>query len=241
MTNGSWIALGLIGLMATSAARADLITIDADAYAPGTDISNVFEGVTLSHVTFTATGMQSSAVYAAAPCAGPECSVIGTASFGWQTAAGNINPAWYSTARYVNTCVSQIRSYCYAEPQHVLEVSLDVATDFIQFEATHLSDWPDVWAFDAAGNLLSLTGERTIHQPFAYPYSFGHQTVTLSSALGDISRIYISGNGGRNIIDSISFNAPAGSVPEPATLAMMLAGLAGMGVARRRRKEAAVV
>lgn len=238
MTNGSWVALStLVGLMATSAARADLITIDADAYAPGTDVSNVFDGVTLSHVTFTAAGVQSSAVYAAG-CSGSRCSALGAASFGWQNASGNINPTWYSTARYINTCLSQIRSYCYAEGQHVLEVSLDTATDFIQFDSTHLSDWPDVWAFDAAGNLLSLTAQRTVHQPFASPYDFGHQTVTLTSALSDISRIFISGNGGWNTIDSISFNAPVGSVPEPETLAMMMAGLLGIAVTTRRRRTA---
>ena len=54
MTNGSsWVAASaLVGLMATSAALADFTTIDADPYAPGTDVSNVFDGVTLSHVTW---------------------------------------------------------------------------------------------------------------------------------------------------------------------------------------------
>jgi hypothetical protein len=81
MTNGSSVAVSaLLGLMATSAAQADLTTIDADAYAPGTDVSNVFDGVTLTHLTFAAGTSQSSAAYAAGCTGQPVCSALGAAS-----------------------------------------------------------------------------------------------------------------------------------------------------------------
>lgn len=249
MTNGSWVALSaLVGLMATSAAQADLITIDADAYAPGTNVSNAFAGVTLSHLTFTSTGTQSDGVYAAGCAPGaPVCNALGTASFGWQNAAGTTLASWNSTASYIGNCLSQIRSYCYAERQNLLSVSLDTATDFIQFDSTYGSDFPYVWALDAAGNILTTVVKQvTILQSNApgTGNTYGHQQVTVTSALGNIARIVIAGNGGYSTVDSITWNGPAAApvanVPEPETLAMMLAGLLGIAVTtRRRRKDAA--
>lgn len=239
MTNGSWVAVSaLAGLMATSAAHAELLTIDADAYAPGADVSTVFDGVTLSHLTFTAAGIQSSDVYSAGCAAGaPVCNALGAASFGWQNAAGTTSANWSSSNSAIGNCLRQNYSYCYSSPQHLLDVSLAAATDFIAFDSTYLSDHPYVWALDAAGNILSVTIQRTYHATWGPNSPYGHQTVTVTSALGNISRIVIAGNGGASTVDGITYNAPAPSVPEPETLAMMMAGLLGAAVTARRRKE----
>ena len=246
MTNGSWIALSaLCGLLATSAAQAELITIDADAYAPGTDVSNAFDGVSLAHLTFTSAGLQSTSVYAAgcANVSNPSsiCSAIGPASFGYQTSTGAINSYWYSTASPIINCLNQNYSYCYnGTPQHLLEVSFDAATGFVQFESTFGSDDPWVWALDAAGNVLSLTPQRTIHQnsgPGGGP--FGYQTVTLASTAANISRVIIAGNGGYVTVDGITYDGittATASVPEPETLGLLLAGLVGIVVTTRRRR-----
>jgi hypothetical protein len=245
MTNGSWIASSaLLGLLATSAAQADLITIDADVYAPGTDVSNVFDGVSLAHLTFTSAGMQSTAVYAAgcADVSNPNsaCSAIGPASFGYQASTGSINGFWYSTGSPIINCVNQNYSYCYnSTPQHLLEVSFDSATGLVQFESTYGSDFPWVWALDAAGNVLSLTPQQTIHQnPGPGGGPFGYQTVTLSSTTANISRVIIAGNGGYVRVDGITYDgiSTAASVPEPETLGLLLAGLVGAVVTTRRRK-----
>jgi hypothetical protein len=208
MTNGSWIAMSVLaGLMATSAAQASLITIDADGYAAGTNLSNSFPGVTLSHVTFTAAGKQTSNVYAAPCSSGAACTALGAASFGRQNAAGTNIATWYSTASYIRNCLTTNYSYCYAEPQHLLGVTFDDPTDYVQFDSTYGSDYPDVWAFDAAGNLLTVTRSITIHAtPMANGY--GHQTVTLSSASSNIAGIYISGNGGSSTVNAITWDAP---------------------------------
>jgi len=210
MTNGSWVAMSaLAGLLATSAASADLITIDADAYAPGTDVSTVFDGVTLSHLTFTVAGMQSSPVYSAG-CSGlPVCNALGTASFGWQQANGTINSHWYSSDSAIGNCLRQNYPYCYNRmAQQLLEVSLDTATDFIEFDSTYLSDFPWVWALDATGNLLSVTKQITILQSTGPGSTYGHQRVTVTSPLANIARIVIAGNGGFSTVNTITYDGP---------------------------------
>lgn len=244
MTRGSWVAMSaLCGLMATSAAQADLITIDADAYAPGTNVSNAFDGVTLSHLTFTSAGMQSNAVYAAGcPAGSPHCAGLGAASFGYQNRLGNISAFWYSNSPPIGSCLRQNYPYCYNERQDLLEVSFDQATDFIQFDSTHNNDWPHVWALDAAGNLLSVTTQSVFHSVWGQNGAqYGHQTMTITSALGNISRLVIAGNGGYSSVDSITYNGPSQSVPEPETLALLLAGLVGAVVTTRQRRKGAAV
>lgn len=215
MTKGSWVtSSALFGLLATSAAHASLITIDADAYTPGTDVSNVFLGVSLAHLTFlSGSGVQSTPVYATncADVSNPNsiCSAIGPASFGWQTSTGIIRSHWNSDASPIINCLRQNYPYCYAQPQHLLEVSFDAATDFIQVDSTYGSDWPWVWALDAAGNVLSVTVHHTIHQSSGSGGArFGYQTVTVSSATANISRLVIAGNGGFVTVDSITYAGP---------------------------------
>lgn len=210
MTNGSWIAMSaLAGLLMTSAASAGLVTIDADPYAPGTDVSTVFAGVTLSHLTFTVAGMQSSPVYSAGCSGTPDCAALGAASFGRLHANGTINAYWYSRDSSIGNCLRQNYSYCYnGTAQQLLDVSLDTATDFIQFDSTYLSDFPWVWAFDAAGNLLSVTKQLTILQGNGPGSTYGHQRVTVTSPLSNIARIVIAGNGGYSTVNSITYNGP---------------------------------
>jgi hypothetical protein len=216
MTKGTWlVSSALFGFLATSSAQPAFVTIDADIYAPGTDVSNVFPGVTLAHLTFlSGSGLQSTPVYAGecSDMSNPNsiCSAIGPASFGWQTSTGTSRLHWNSTASYIINCLRRNNPYCYNEPQHLLEVSFDAATNYVQFDSTHSSDWPWVWALDAAGNVLSVTDQRTYHQ-LPGPGSgvaFGYQTVTISSATANISRVIIAGNGGSSTVDSITFAVP---------------------------------
>src|SRR5687767_6342408 len=158
MTRKTWLAMtGLCILLATSAGQAHPITLEAGSRASGTEVSDAFEGLTLAHVTFTETGVQSSAVYAMGCTPGTRgCDELGTTMFGWQKANGKAFTSWSASSELIGNCLQQNHADCYSQPQHLLEVTLDRATDFIQFDSTQLTDSPWAWAFDAAGNLLSL-------------------------------------------------------------------------------------
>lgn len=232
MTKKSWVAMtGLCVLLATSAAQAHLVTIDADTYASGTDVSDAFGGVTLSHVTFTEGGRQSGAVYAVDCTAGTR-GCDGTNAFAWQKTNGKGVPYWSATSDLIGNCLLQNQSYCYSRGQQLLEVSLDQATDFIRFDSS-LTYLPWAWAFDAAGNLLSLTPVSMFDQ------ALGRQSMALSSASGNISRLIIGGNDGYSIVNSISYNAKPTNIPEPETLALLMAGLLGVVVSSRQRRKRA--
>ena len=211
MTNGSWIAVSaLVGLMTTSAAQADFTTIDADPYAPGADVSNVFDGVTLSHVTFTSGAYQSTAAYSSScgTAPSPFCNALGLAAFAWQTPTGTFNRNWtVDSIATVETCLQNpAYSRCSSVPQHILELSFDADTDFIQFDSTYTNDWPDVLAFDAAGNVVTVTKQVTILQTYTAGVLYGHQVLTVSSASANISRVWIAGSGGGNsTVNVVSF------------------------------------
>jgi hypothetical protein len=151
--------------------------------------------------------------------------------FGWQKANVKAFTSWSASSELIGDCLRQHRSDCYSQPQHLLEVSLDRATDFIQFDSTQLTDSPWAWAFDAAGNLLSLTPVHTSNPMVG-------QSLSLSSAAGNISRVLLAGNDGYSIVNSISYNAHIPSVPEPATLALLMVGLIGVAVTTRSRQRA---
>lgn len=220
MTNGSWVAMStLVGLVATSAAHADFTTIDADPYALGTDVSNVFDGVTLSHVTFANGGYQSTAAYTSG-CAvatpNPFCNALGLATFAWQTATGTFSRNWtVDSMTTVEYCLQHPEySRCASVPQHILELSFDTDTDFIQFDSTYGNDWPTVLAFDAAGNIVTVTNQVTILQTYSASVLYGHQIVTVSSATANIKRLWIAGSGGGySTVNVVSFKRPATTCP----------------------------
>jgi hypothetical protein len=195
--------------MATSAAHADYTTIDADPYAPGTDVSNVFEGVTLSHLTWASGTYQSTPVHSAS-CGGsgtnPFCNSLGLAHLGSFTV---------DNMTTVQTClVDPTYAGCSSAAQHILELSFDTETDFIQFDATYRNNNPAVLAFDAAGNVVTLTTQVTYLLNFTGSNLFGHQLLTVTSATANIKRLWIAGDSARSsMVNIVHFQRPATTCP----------------------------
>ncbi len=237
MTHGPWIAMGaLLGLMASAVAQADFTTIDADPYTPGTDVSNAFDGVTLSHITWASGAYQSTPAYSAScgTAPNPFCNSLGVASLGWQTPTGGISQGWtVDNMTTVQTClVDPTYAGCESVPQHILELSFDTETDFIQFDATYRNNNPAVLAFDAAGNVVTLTAQVTYLQSFTGSNLFGHQLLTLTSATANIKRLWIAGDSGRNsYVNIVHFQRPATTCPveEPSDITTIDADLYSAG------------
>ncbi|MFC4311725.1 hypothetical protein ACFPN2_21750 [Steroidobacter flavus] len=209
MTNGSWVAMSaLLGLMATAAAHADFTTLDADPYAAGTDVSNISDHVTLSRLTWANGAYQSSPVTSASCGTGvnPFCNSLGVASFGSYTV---------DNMTTVQTClVDPTYAGCASPAQHILELTFDTETDFVQFDATYRNNNPVFLAFDAAGNVVTLTTQVTYLSTFTGSNLFGHQLLTLTSASANIKRLWIAGDSGRSsLVNIIDFQRPATTCP----------------------------
>jgi hypothetical protein len=196
----------IIAAAALLAAPAAAATIDPDAFAAGTNISNAFAGVTLRTVRTGANlndilGIES--VYSVTDGG----ATTGTRAFG-QSAGDS---SWGNG------------SFEYLEAifdNPIASVSLD-------FFANDGSDSnPQLLAFDAMGAQIAIDSGGTITQgsPITLTVT-GTGIKSIRAYWDEINRVE---NGG---LDNLVFNA----VPEPATWAMMIGGFGLAGAAMRRR------
>jgi hypothetical protein len=216
--------------VAAAPARADLILIDANAYVAGTDLSELFLGSSLLHLTNqqNTDGMDGRELYR--PTGAPVLAltnfhspdVLSIGSF-----ASHLDD-YDACSRATLGSLFACRSY------DVLELRLDNPTNFIAIDSIWFSDSPGIRAYDAAGNLLNLTGPGSLYTHVGgvlnLPNSPTASTITLNRSQADISRIVFGGEAGNSTPLRISYN-----VPEPATLSLVGLGLAGVGLFRKRR------
>jgi hypothetical protein len=203
------VVLALGSSLLASVASANPVTIDLDGITEGTDVSHAFSGVTLRHLSIVngTNGAQLVVdnVYAkeCPTTSDPNsmCSALGSGYFGTFVAESNVS---------IN-CITGNPSPCRWSPHRFLDVTFDFAVQEVAIDATHYSDWPQAWAFDAAGNRLQVTTQITWHKQWGAgspSNNFGHQTLIVTPVSGQISRVIFSGQGGYVSLDKITYTVP---------------------------------
>lgn len=218
-----------------------ILTIDPDNYAEGTDLTNAIEGVTISFLSQA--GLPSydpvrSSAFAAeclsifcAPDAGVAAFSTGVADFTGGTRTVGIEE--------YQRCFSSGSAHGCSSGFSVLEFAFAGPVDFVQLGFGWANDGPGFLAYDINGSLLASCvtafgpgqerGPCDWFHDIRYPQSNG-SFAAFQSDSRNISRVVAAGFPGTATVHQISY-----TVPEPATVAFLGIGLAGLGFARRRK------
>lgn len=234
--------LALIPLMIVcSVANATLISFDAYDYAAGTNVSDLSPGL---HVRAIAAGASDSgpvqvSSYEVRSLHNTSGAPIAPGFFGG--IGSPFGGAW-TTLSDGYACYAQsqqgqpMSSFC-NEGFSILELTFDVATDFIEIVGGFGDSLGGSFmAFNAAGDLIGCHSGSPV-AGVCSPYSYrGEGQFASSLAFQDavITRVVFGSalSGGFVTAGSVSYNH---NIPEPATMLLMLTGLTGVLVARRHR------
>lgn len=220
------LALALLTAGAVPA-RADLIVINANHFQPGTDLSNLFSGLSMSKLRNEFNINDPIGAHLYRPIASPVYAVSTHQAPGLLSVGGT----GYELLDY-NRCYDGGGSPSGCLDYNVLELRFDSPTVFLQFDSRSFSDDPGVLAFDTLGNLIDLrtNGLRTFTWTrLDAPDSPVDSILTVSRDQADIARVVYAGWGGHATPLRISY-----SVPEPTTFGLMALGL--LGLFRRRNR-----
>lgn len=195
---------------AMTLAHAAPVVVEPDAFAPGTDLSNAFAGVTLSAVGLGFGG--------------------GPAIFAVDSLSQPNEPFTASTGRLVFGTNSPSFPHLFREPGfHALRVDFAAPTDavWIDYISNDGADTGFLQAFDAADNLLGTytTASLAANQFETMSLNFGTASIAyiLASGLNSAS------SGG---LDHLRYNDD-GTVPEPAALLLVGTALLALRLSRR--------
>jgi hypothetical protein len=204
------IAICVVLAIAVMASQATaMITVDPDAFAVGTDISNAFAGVTLSSVGAGFDGDYDSRIFAIDPMAWGEPFAASTG----RLVFGTNDPAWPNLFGGFGSAVLRVD---FSSP--VTVVSIDAI-------GNNSSDWAKLEAFDASNNLIDdyFTGQLTLSN---------FETMTVSGS--NIAYVLASPITGESAgFDNL--NADISVVPAPGAMLLGGIGVSIVGWMRRRR------
>ena len=216
-----------------SPARADLIVINPNDYAPGTDLSTLFPGLTMTTWTNrpNSDGTNGRATYQ--PVASPVLAISNSQvpdglSIGGQT---------YVMLEYefCSRSSPSTGSIDCSAGWNVLELHFDSPTDFLSIDTRFHTDTPRIVAYDSLGNLLNLGAQGTQSDTLTIPNASGgtsEMNSTIQRESADIARVLYGGYLGSSTPVGISYR-----VTEPTTLGLLSVGFACAAFARARRRS----
>lgn len=241
------LAFAAYTLLGVSEVSAAIVDVNANNYAPGTDISNAAKGMTLTAIATsfpypndpsTVGDVQTTLCVNAASSGCIDGSNFFTPAGSPLTAAGA--GAWYTDNPGL-TCIENGATSC-PPGYSFLKVSLLNPTNYVQITGQSNADDIGLWAFNSDGQLIgSCTGfsnDGCFSQTFVSPY--GHssaftsiETASFGSGTDDIATIYAAGYTSGQGVDSVTVNMV--SVPEPGPLAILAGGLCAIVLTYRKR------
>lgn len=220
MTRLLLLGLLICSFMATPA-QALLITINPDLYRPGTDVSNLFVGATLSTIRHS--------LHSPDPPTYGSVYVVEGEYRGYPTSAEPNTLGTFTDAYAAASCWST--GSCSGSGNSdfsALLIQMDSPTNFLDVNGLWQSDPPAIFAFDADRQLVGSchtfgTNCGGISSITHYNYDTGSNTLQVGNLEGDrvIQTIIIGG---------LATNVPVGvdtirySVPEPPSLLLLLSG-----------------
>jgi len=223
--------LGLLLLAASvvcTPAQATLIELEPDLFRVGTNVSNLFEGVTLNRYSNYYTDTPTlSPVFIEEHGAGELYqAATGTHTFGIFYFDGvSVARNWWSTG------VGRDEKFW------ALLIQFDRPTNFVEIAASWASDGPYFLAFDSNRQMITTPTSSSLlraddgrHGPAA----IFHIGSLASEPM--IQSMLIGGGNGNSNIDTIWFNSGSSvGVPEPSSMLMLGVGLVGLMLWRRKQ------
>src|SRR5688500_20134263 len=147
-----WIAC--LSLAISASANANIVMLDADSYAAGTDVTHAIQGAALWSYSQVGTSTYAPTV--------SHISVMGTAGSRVFARSGpGYSPENFRELSAAYNCQLG-HPYSCGDGYQTMQLVLDRPTDYVRFEADWRDDRPGLYAFDAAGALLfSCLGLRS--------------------------------------------------------------------------------
>lgn len=205
-------------------AHAVMITLEPDDYAVGTNVTTLFEGVTLQMFSGQA-GISTTYrdVYVESwPSPGNYAAATGTQTFGIFTDPMLAAQCWSGP------CGTS------GDPFSALLIQFDRPTNYVEISASWLSDAPALIGYGINGKHFLTYSPSSVIRPYWEP-SGAAAIFELGGVHSEsmIQAIIVAGVLGNSNIDRIRYN----SVPEPSSVLLLAAGLAGAAIWRRRQTQ----